>query len=73
MKQNLIGRIEAEVNYPAYMEDLKFLISDVYKLEDSFNFKFDWKTNSDILKKAQQRMQFVAVFAKCFVEKYIQV
>lgn len=70
-KQNLTGRVETELNYSCYMADLKFLISNVYKIEESFNLKFDWKTNTDILKKTQQRTQFVAEFAKHFSYKYI--
>jgi len=70
-KQNLTGRVETELNYSCYMADLKFLISNVYKIEESFNLKFDWKTNTDILKKTQQRTQFVVEFAKHFSYKYI--
>jgi hypothetical protein len=70
-KQNLIGRIETEVNFACYIEDLIFLISNVYKIEESLNSNFDWKTNSDIFKKAQKRMLFVTEFVKVFIDKYI--
>jgi len=71
-KQNLIGRIETELNYACYMDDLKFLIINVYGIEESLNLQFEWKAKND-LKKAQQRMQFVAEFAKTFSDKYIVI
>ena len=71
-KQNLTGRIETEINYACYMDDLKFLITNVYRIDEHLNLRFEWKTK-DVLKKAQQRMQFVEAFAKIFSNTYIEI
>jgi hypothetical protein len=54
------------------MDDLKFLITNVYRIEEHLNLRFEWKAK-DVLKKAQQRMQFVEAFAKIFSNKYIEI
>ena len=69
-KQNITGRLEGELNFVCYMEDLKILIKSIYKIEQDINLSFDWNNDVDILKKVNQRQRFVSEFVKVFVATF---